>query len=99
MNVFTTEHPINSQPSFFDTRAYPVSSFVWSSLAIALLLLPFVVGFCAYDAFSYAAEIGAETELPDSWALFTAQAFAVCLFFGSLVVVAYRLLEWYFESR
>jgi hypothetical protein len=99
MNVFTTEHPINSQPSFFDARTYPVLSFVWSSLTTALFLVPLVIGLCVYNVFTNAAEIGAEYEFPDSWTLFTAQVFAFCFLFASLLVAAYRLVEWHFTRK
>jgi hypothetical protein len=99
MNVFTTEHPINSQPSFFDTREYPVLSFVWSSLTIALFLVPLVIGLCVYDVLNDATEIGAGYDFPDSWTLFAAQVFAFCFLFASLLVAAYRLVEWHLTRK
>ena len=43
MNLFTTEHPLNSQPSWFDAQAHPVLSFVCSVFVLALALAPVVL--------------------------------------------------------
>ena len=87
-----------SQPSCFDAKAYPVVSFVWNSLVIALGLLPLAIGFDVYTIFNNAAEIGAEYDFPESWPWYIAGAFVFCLCCAALLVSAYRLLAWHFRK-
>jgi hypothetical protein len=99
MNVFTTDHPLVSQPSPFDSKKFPMVSFVCSSLIMALGFLPFVVTFYVYTVFSDAIEFGAEYDFPDSWTLFIVEVFGLCLFCSVLFVSAYRLVAWYFRNK
>lgn len=43
MNPFTTDHPLNSDPSWFDAKDHPVLSFVWVVFVLALALTPVVL--------------------------------------------------------
>ncbi len=99
MNVFTTDHPMVSQPPCFDTRRHPALSFVWSSLILALMFTPLVILFYVAGVCSDAYEIGAEYDFPDSWPWFIAEVFALCFFVASALVSAYRLLEWHFRNK
>lgn len=45
MNPFTAEHPLNSQPSWFDAKEHPVLSFVCSVFFLALSLTPIILAF------------------------------------------------------
>jgi hypothetical protein len=93
MNIFTTDHPLTLQPSWFDRRVYPKLSFVCSVFVLALVLTPVIlVGLYYYDM----SDIGAEaTPLPDSWldffigSIFSFVVGLICSFF---FVVAHRLI-------
>lgn len=52
MNPFSIEHPLNSQPSWFDTKEHPVLSFVCSVFFLALILTPIVLVFLYHLAMS-----------------------------------------------
>lgn len=43
MNPFTTEHPLNSRPSWFDAKAHPSRALAGRGLALALGLTPFTL--------------------------------------------------------
>ena len=92
MNVFTTDHPLASQSSWFDTRAHPLLSFVCNTVVLALILTPLVLVRLYYYAIS---DIGAEPNpFPEPWkALFMGSvlAFAVSLVGAFPVVLLYRL--------
>jgi hypothetical protein len=92
MNIFTTEHPLASKPSRFDTKEHPLLSFVCSAFILALILTPLVL-ICLY---CYTiSDIGAEpTPFPDPWLAFvvgSAVAFVLNLICAFPVVLAYRL--------
>jgi hypothetical protein len=93
VNIFTTEHPLASQPSWFDTKAFPVLSFVCSVVVLALMLAPLVFVRLCYYVFS---DIGAEADpFPDpclAILLGSVLAFAFSLVCAFPVVLAYRLL-------
>jgi hypothetical protein len=93
MNIFTTEHPLASQPSWFDTKEHPLLSFVCSVFVLALTLTPLVLARLYFYAIS---DIGAEpTQFPEPrWALFMGSvlAFALSLVCAFAVVLAYRVL-------
>jgi threonine/homoserine/homoserine lactone efflux protein len=44
MNPFTTDHPLASQPSWFDTKAHPMMSFFCSGLVLAPVLFLVLCG-------------------------------------------------------
>jgi len=87
MNPFTTDHPLASQSSWFDTRAHPVLSFVCSTFVLALISTPLVL-VSLYDW--YMSDMGAEPNVfPHlGWALLAGSAisFLIC-FLGTLPVV------------
>ncbi len=59
MNVFTTDHPLTSQTSWFDARTYPVRSFICRVLLFTLISAPVIlVALYYYDR----NEIGAEPD-------------------------------------
>jgi hypothetical protein len=93
MNVFTTDHPLTVQPSWFDRREYPKLSFVCSVLVSELVLTPVILVGLYYYA---ASDSGAESDpFPDPWldfivgSIFAFVASLICSFF---VVMAYRLM-------
>jgi hypothetical protein len=100
MNVFTTEHPLTSQPSWFERREYPVLSFVCSVFVSALILTPVILGGLYYYDLS---DIGAEaTPLPDSGLDFfigCVFSFIVSLVCSLLVVTGYRLVAGIYRRR
>lgn len=97
MNVFTTDHPMVSQPSCFDARAHPWSSYFWSVVVLAGILTPFLYGFVLYSDMHDAFEIGSETApFPTSLTEFAAGAgasFLCCLMLAVVLVSVYRLLR------
>ena len=93
LNIFTTEHPIDSVPSWFYTKENPLLSFVCSVLVLALMLTPLVLVGLIHYAFS---DIGAEPNpFPDpvlALLVGSVLAFALSLVFAIPAVLAYRLL-------
>ena len=77
MNIFTPEHPMASQSSWFDTKEHPRLSFICSTFVLALILAPFVFVRLYYYAIS---DFGAEPNpIPQPW---------WCFFMGSLLAFA-----------
>ena len=65
MNIFTTEHPMASQSSWFDTKEHPRLSFICRTFVLAMILAPFVFVRLYYYAIS---DIGAEPKpFPQPW--------------------------------
>lgn len=100
MNIFTTEHPLTSQPSWFDTKEHPFLSFVCSVFVLALVFTPLIL----FGLYSYAiSDIGAEPNpFPDPWlalAVGSIYSFTISLVGASLVVLAYRMLARSWRSR
>ena|SRR6266404_2518860 len=52
MNVFSTEHPLTAQPSWFDTREHPLLSYVCRVLVVALILCALFAGLLGFSMFS-----------------------------------------------
>ncbi len=93
MNPFTTDHPLATQSSCFDSREHPRLSLICSTVLVALVIAPFVLVRLHYYVVS---DIGAEPNpFPEPWwALFwgsvIAFLFGVC---GAIPIVwVYRLL-------
>jgi hypothetical protein len=103
MNVFSADHPMVSQPSCFDAKAYPWSSLFFSVLVFAVALTPLLYGYIWYSAINDAFEIGSETDpFPGSWAEFfggVGVVFVFCCFCAFLIISAYRLLAGHFRSK
>jgi hypothetical protein len=60
MNPFTTDHPLASKSSWFDTPKHPTLSFVCSTFVLGLIFTPFVL----QRLYDYAiSDIGAEANL------------------------------------
>ena len=100
MSIFTTEHPLTSQPSWFDRREFPLLSFACSTVVLALIFTPLIL---AGLYFYLTSDIGAEQRpFPDPWfdlAVGIAFSFAIGLFCASLVVLIYRWLTRIWSSR
>jgi hypothetical protein len=64
MNIFTTDHPMASGPSWFDAKEYPRLSFVLSVLVITLILAPLVLIRLYYSVMS---DIGADNPFAEPW--------------------------------
>lgn len=95
MNPFTTEYPLNSQPSWFDARAHPLRAFIGRILGLALGLAPFIL--CGLYCWLIEAEDGMTTPEPLSAAEFWrflwmagAFAFGFSLVISLLTVAGYR---------
>jgi hypothetical protein len=93
MNPFTTDHPLASKTSWFDTREHPALSFVCNSFVLALILTPFLL----YRLYLFAiSDIGADDPGPlFSWALFPGSVvvFVLSLFAAFPLVLLSRLLS------
>jgi hypothetical protein len=91
MNPFTTDHPLASKTSWFDTREHPALSFICSVFVLALVLTPFLL----YRLYLYAiSDIGADDPAPLFWwALFPGSVIAIVLslFAAFPVVLLFRL--------
>ena len=97
MNVFTTDHPMASQPSCFDAREYPWASFFYRILVVALLLLPLLAGFVLYSIGNDDAVTPEDS--PGSVLEFITGVFALSLLLAFGIVLAYRLLAWHFQKK
>jgi hypothetical protein len=91
MNLFTTDHPLTSQPSWFDVKAHPVLSAVCKIMVIAMALTPLIL----LGLYNYAiSDIGAEPEpFPDPWLSLTIGSlvsFIIGLICASTIVAVYR---------
>jgi len=64
MNIFTTDHPMASQPSWSDEKEHPVLSFLCSVFLLGPILTPVVIWrFYVY----FTSDIGADNPFPDPW--------------------------------
>jgi|SRR5882724_1011851 len=93
INIFTTDHPLTLQPSWFDRREYPVLSFVCSVLVSTLIFTPLIlIGLYYYDL----SDIGAEPDpFPDPWQDFvfgSILSFVISLVCSFFVILAHRLM-------
>lgn len=100
MNIFTTEHPLDCVPSWHDTKAHPLLSFVCGVLILGLMLTPFVLVRLILYAFG---DIGAEPNpFPNpvlALLVGSVLAFASSLVCAVPVVLAYRLLAQTWKRR
>ena len=100
MDLFTTDNPLTSQPSWFDAKAHPLLSAVCSTAFLALCFTPAIlVGLYCY----FISDIGAEPNpFPDPWFDLAAGAglsFIFAILFASVMVMAHRLLARIWTSR
>jgi TRAP-type C4-dicarboxylate transport system permease small subunit len=101
MNVFTTDHPMTSQTSCFDTKQHPWLSFILRVLTIAIFFTPLVYGYVLYCAAADDVQGTDDSPLPESWADFIlsiAVTFVFCFFCAFLIVSAYRLFMRHFQK-
>ena len=93
MDVFTTDHPLTSQPSWFGTKEHPVLSAVCSGTVLALCFTPPIL---AGLYFYFISDIGAEPNpFPDPWfdlAVGSALSFIIAVLIAAALVTAYRLM-------
>ena len=92
-SIFTTDHPLTLQPSWFDRREHPVLSFVCSVLVSTLILTPLIlIGLYYYDI----SDIGAEPDpFPDpllDFVVGSILSFIISLVCSFFVVLAHRLM-------
>jgi|SRR6185437_16501286 len=98
MGIFTTDHPLASQASWFDVKAHPILSYICHAFATALALLPFVCGYVLYSAFTNpgpeCTDFPPITETdPGRFIAFSvAGSFAFCLICAFLITFVYWLL-------
>jgi hypothetical protein len=100
MDIFTTDHPLTSQPSWFDARSFPLLSFVCTVFVTALIITPLIAtGLYFY----FISDIGAEARpFPDACydlAVGTCFSFVVGIVLASLLVLTFRLLARIKRSR
>jgi hypothetical protein len=92
MNVFTTDHPMASQPSCFDAKAHPVLSYFGGVVLLALLFWPLML----FGLYEYAmTDIGADNPFPEpGWALLMGSilAFVLSLISACPLLLVYRLV-------
>ena len=92
MNPFTTDHPLASKSSWFDSREHPKLSFLCSTLVLALVFALVVLVALYYYSVS---DIGAEANpFPHPWwALFWGSviAFVLSLVCAFPIVLLFRL--------
>jgi hypothetical protein len=92
MNVFTTDHPMASQSSWFDAKAHPVLSYFCGVFLLALLLSPLIL----FGLYEYAmTDIGADNPFPEpGWALLMGSilAFILGFFCACPLLLTYRLV-------
>ena len=79
MNVFSTDHPLTTQPSWFDAMEHPRLSYVCRVLVVALILCTVFAGFLGFAMMN-----GDSPDVPDpSW---TDSIFAAVGFFMAFPV-------------
>jgi hypothetical protein len=99
INIFTTEHPLTTQSSWFNVREHPFLSFVSATFVLALSLTPLVLWRLCLYAMS---DIGADNPFADNWlTLVTVPivAFAISLLCAAPIVLLYRLVARLWKSR
>ena len=100
MNIFETEHPMDSQSSWFDRRKHPKLSFVCSTFLLAAVIAP-VILVCLY--FWAISDIGAEPNpFPEPLRAFTISvifAFIVSFVLAALLVLIYRLVRQFGSNK
>jgi hypothetical protein len=100
MNIFTTDHPMASQSSWFDMKQHPGLSFVCSSFILALFLTPFVLFRLLFWATS---DIGAESNpFPEPWLTLgggLVVAFGVSFICACPIILAYRFLARHWRKK
>jgi hypothetical protein len=100
MSIFTTDHPLTLQPSWFDRRAHPFLSFFCSVVVLAVIFTPMIL---ASLYFWLTSDIGAEPRpFPDPWfdlAVGICVSFVVAIFCASPVVLIYRCVTRNWSSR
>jgi hypothetical protein len=100
MNIFTTDHPMASQSSWFDEKEHPVLSILCSVFLLGPILTPVVI----WRLYVYlTSDIGANNPFPDPWpalAWMIILAFAISLVCAFPLVLLYRMFarswkRWY----
>ena len=94
MNLFTTDHPMMSQTSWFDAKAHPRLSFVCSLAVLALVFSP-VVLFRLCDYVVNDADDTTPGDFPEFWWLMTVGslfAYGINWVCAVPLVLGYRLL-------
>ena len=94
MNIFTTDHPMASHPSWSDAKQHPVLSILYSVLLLGPILTPVVI-WRLYVYFT--SDIGADNPVPDPWPAFAWMiilAFTISLVCAFPRVLLYRLVGW-----
>ena len=102
MNPFVAEHPLVSQPSWFNAKAYPVLSLFCSTLVLGFVLTPFLFGWVCFVALTD--DVGSTDDSPFPQSLTELLvgigiAFLICLFCALLLVSGFRLALLLFRSN
>ena len=91
MNIFTTDHPMASHPSWSDAKQHPVLSILYSVLLLGPILTPVVIW--RLNVY-FTSDIGADNPFPDPWralAWMIILAFAISLVCAFPLVLLYRM--------
>jgi hypothetical protein len=97
MNVFTTDHPLTSQPSYFDAKAHPRLSFIFQTFVSAVLITPLIFGCLVYYAVSEDAQSTDETDW--AWSLSDLAIILALIFIFSFIFSFLLLLTWRLIKR
>jgi hypothetical protein len=95
MSIFTTDHPLTTQPSWFDARAFPALSFFCTSTLLATAFTPLIL---ISFYFWLTSDIGAEPKPfgDHPWLLLVSGSifsFVVGFICASFVVAIYRFAK------
>src|SRR5262249_32317732 len=90
MNMFSTEHPLAAQPSWFDAKVFPVRSWLLSAAVLAAIGAPILLAVAIYSDLSQAFQFDTPGPIPqsvDDWLGAISGSFIVCLA-GALMLIA-----------
>ena len=97
MNVFSTDHPLASQPSWFDAKTFPVRSWLLSAVVLAAVGAPILLGLVIYSDLSEAFQIDT-TPAPfpqslDDWLGAITGSFILCLVAALILIAVARVIH------
>ena|ERR1051326_7568146 len=102
MNVFTTEHPLVSQPSIFDAKEYPKLSLICRSLVCAFVLTPLIYALIFFSDLADGVETTPGAYPSPSWTDIVLGIMVLFLFWFSCafsLIGMYRQLKGYCQGK
>lgn len=99
MNIFTTDHPMNCEASWFDANEYPRLSIVLKVFVVTLILVPIILVRLYYWVMS---DVGANNPFPEPllglvWGLIA--AFVLSLPSACAAVLGYRCITHCWQGK